>query len=131
LDLIFDWLGVDRQSISMDAIKPHNQKPADIQGVAGMGLLNRIQYSRVWNKLSPLFPSQAKNWAKRLAYKEVDEAQIAADMDGWRRLIGPTVQGRLDKLCRLLNRDFPEWGNLGDRLSPLDAVPDQKHIDFA
>ena len=117
LNRLFDWLQLDRYSINGSDIKPHNQKPENFLGVAGTGLLNRIQYSRAWDGVSHLVPPSLKEWAKKIAYKEVDEAQTAADAAYLRTSLGDRLQHQIDTLSRLLNRDFPEWASYRQRHS--------------
>jgi hypothetical protein len=107
---IFDWLGLQRHSIGEHSSKAHNQKPESIVGVAGAGILNRIQYSSVWDRISPLVPGRFKDWAKALAYKKVDAADSTAELEILRNLIAETQRRQIESLSRLLNRDFPEWG---------------------
>ena len=109
IDRIFDWLGLQAHSIGEDSNKAHNQKPENIVGVAGAGILNRIQYSGVWDRISPLVPGRLKQWAKGLAYKKVDEADSTAELETLRNLVADTQQRQIESLSRLLNRDFPEW----------------------
>ncbi len=109
IDRIFAWLGLQTHSIGEHSSKAHNQKPENIVGVAGAGILNRIQYSGVWDRISPLVPGGIKKWAKSLAYKKVDEADSTAELEMLRNLVADTQQRQIEALSRLLNRDFPEW----------------------
>lgn len=106
---IFAWLGLERCNIEAEGTQAHNQKPEKMMGVAGGGLLNRIEYSATWAKISPLIPSGLKHLAKRLAYKPVDESTADADIAELRRKIGPIQRQQIEQLCRLLDRTFPEW----------------------
>jgi hypothetical protein len=109
LNRIFEWLGLPAHSIGEHSSKAHNQKPENIVGVAGAGILNRIQYSSVWDRISPLVPARLKGWAKGLAYRKVDAADSTAELEILRNLVADTQQRQIDSLSRLLNRDFPEW----------------------
>ena len=109
LERIFEWLDLPGHAIGVESSMAHNQKPGSMVGVAGAGILNRIQYSGVWDRISPLVPRSLKEWAKRVAYKKVDESESAAELDTLRRLVAETQQRQVESLCRLLGRDFPEW----------------------
>jgi hypothetical protein len=113
INRIFAWLGLQRHSIGEHSSQAHNQKPANIVGVAGAGILNHIQYSGVWDRISPLVPSRLKEWAKALAYKKIDAAARTAELETLRSLIADTQQRHIESLSRLLNRDFPEWTKAG------------------
>ena len=113
LNRLFDWLGLPAHSIGEHSSKAHNQKPENIMGVAGAGILNRIQYSGVWDRISPLVPSRLKGWAKALAYKKVDAADSTAELETLRNRIADSQQRQIESLSRLLNRDFPEWNHAG------------------
>jgi len=110
IDRIFAWLGLPGHSIGEHSSKAHNQKPENMVGVAGAGILNRIQYSGMWDRISPLVPNRFKEWARRLAYKKVDEADSTDELETLRSLIADIQQRQIESLSRLLNRDFPEWG---------------------
>lgn len=109
LDRIYLWLGLPPHPIGAAAAKAHNRKPKTIRGVAGAGILNQIQYSGPWHRISPLVPSWMKRWAKQQAYRPVDEAQSQEDIARLRAAIGERQQRQIERLSRLLGRDFPEW----------------------
>jgi Sulfotransferase family len=109
LDAIYDWLEVDRHSIAASEQRADNQKPETIVGVAGTGVLNRIQYSSAWDKLSKLVPQGVKNLAKQAAYREVDESGMEQDTEELRRIVRATQMRQVDALQVLLGRDFPDW----------------------
>lgn len=106
---IFDWLGLNRFDIQKEGKQAHNQKPDRLVGVAWSGLLNRIEYSNQWAKISPLVPATLKNIAKRIAYKPVDESESNSDIAKLRQAILPIQRQQIEKLSKLLNREFTEW----------------------
>ncbi len=109
LDRIFRWLGLPTHPIGHESEKAHNKKPKDMTAVAGAGILNRIQYSSVWNRISPRVPVWMKNWAKKRAYRPVDEQQSQSDIPCLKEAIAEQQQRQIERLSRLLGRDFPEW----------------------
>jgi hypothetical protein len=60
-----------------------------------------------------------KNWAKRQAYRAVAEQEVEKDIPRLREAIADLQRRQIDRLTRLLGRDFPEWraqeGNRADR----------------
>jgi hypothetical protein len=109
LDRIYRWLELPSHLIGEKLGRAHNQKPNEVIAVAGAGILNRIQYSDTWDRFSPLVPAWMKNLAKKQAYRSVSEQEVQKDIPRLRKVIA-ALQGRqVDRLMRLLGRDFPEW----------------------
>ncbi|HEY4342403.1 MAG TPA: sulfotransferase [Steroidobacteraceae bacterium] len=113
LNRIFDWLRLPRQTIGNAAQTAHNQKPEVIQGVAGAGILNRIQYSATWDRIAHLVPVGFKDWARKIAYRKVDDDEVSRDVAKLRAIVLEKQQKQVDTLRRLLGRDFPEWSVQG------------------
>ncbi|HEY1890288.1 MAG TPA: sulfotransferase [Steroidobacteraceae bacterium] len=109
VDRIYRWLGLACHPIGDKSGKAHNQKPKDITAIAGAGLLNRIQYSDAWDRISPHIPAWMKNWAKKQAYRPVAEHEVERDVPHLREAISELQRRQIDHLTRLLGRDFPEW----------------------
>jgi Sulfotransferase domain len=109
VDRIYRWLGLPSQPIGEPSAKAHNQKPNDMTAVAGAGILNRIQYSNTWDWISPHIPAWMKNLAKRQAYRPVAEREVEKDIPRLREAIAELQRRQIDRLTRLLGRDFPEW----------------------
>lgn len=109
LDRIYHWLGLPAHPIDDRSVKAHNQKPREMTGVAGSGILNRIQYSGAWDRISPLVPSWLKTWAKQQAYRPVDERRSQRDIPRLKEMIGERQRHQMERLAQLLGRDFPEW----------------------
>ena len=111
VDRVYRWLGLAPQPIGGErSVKPRNQKPPAMMGVAGAGVLNRIQYSKAWDRISPHFPAWMKNWAKKRAYRQVDEQQSGEDVRRLKETVAELQRSQVEQLSRLLGRDFPEWG---------------------
>lgn len=109
LDRIYDWLDLRSHPIANEAAKVHNQKPKEMMGVAGAGILNRIQYSHAWDRISPYVPGWMKTFAKKQAYRPVDERQSQDEVSRLREAVADLQQRQIERLSRLLGREFPEW----------------------
>lgn len=109
VDRIYRWLDLPSHPVADESARAHNQKPKNTTAVAGAGILNRIQYSNVWDRISPHVPAWMKNWAKKQAYRPVDDQHVLNDIPRLREAIGELQRRQIDSLTRLLGRDFPEW----------------------
>jgi Sulfotransferase domain len=109
LDRIYQWLDLPAHPLGEKGARAHNQRPQGITGAAGAGILYRIRFSNTWHRMARYFPNWMKEWAKRRAYRPVDERQSLNDSARLRAEIGDLQRRQIDKLSHLLNRDFPEW----------------------
>ena len=122
LDGLYAWLGLPSVPFSRVQSTAHNQKPKAMAGVAGLGILNRIQYSSAWDRLSPFVPGSIKDWAKRRAYVPVDEREAERVTPALRQAIGDPLRRQVEELSRLLGRDFPEWTTAHPIVAPRAAL---------
>lgn len=122
LDQLYAWLGLPSHPIGGESLLAHNQKPKDIIGVAGAGLLNRIEHSDAWGRISPYVPSWVKSWAKKRAYKPVDERPPQQDIPLLKDAIGDLQLRQIDRLSSLLGRDFPEWRTANQDLAECETA---------
>jgi hypothetical protein len=106
---VYRWLGLPSHPIGEKSGTAHNQKPKDVTAVAGAGILNRIQFSSTWDRISPHVPGWMKNWAKKQAYRPVAEQEVERDIPRLREAVAELQRQQIDRLTRLLGRDFPEW----------------------
>jgi hypothetical protein len=125
VDRIYRWLGLPSHPIGATSGKAHNQKPNDVTAVAGAGMLNRIQYSNAWNRISPHIPAWMKNWAKRQAYRRVAEQEVEKDLPRLRQVIAELQRRQIDSLTRLLGRDFPEWRTQERSIANARAIAEE------
>jgi hypothetical protein len=125
VDRIYRWLGLPSHSVGEALGKAHNQKPEDMTAVAGAGILNRIQYSNAWDRISPHVPVWMKNWAKRRAYRPVVEQEVLNDIPRLREAIAELQRQQIDNLTRLLGRDFPEWYMQGRSRANVQTVSEE------
>lgn len=121
LDGIFQWLGLQSHSIGAALEQAHNQRPSRIVQVAGSGALNKLAYSKVWSRLSPLVPDEVKRFARSLAYKQIDESKTSREAAELRVRLRDLLRAQVDELCGLLGREFPEWALENER-SPERAT---------
>lgn len=106
---IFTWLGLPPHDITDIANEAHNQKPAAIIGVAGLGLLNRLRHSRTWGYVSELVPKSIKQIGNRLAEQQIDENKIDQEIPILKSKVAHLQQQQTHELELLLGRKFPEW----------------------
>jgi hypothetical protein len=125
IDGIYRWLGLAPHPIGEKTGAAHNQKPKNVIAVAGTGLLNRIEYSNVWDRISPHVPVWMKNWAKKRAYRPVAEQEIYKDIPRLREAVAELQRRQIDRLTRLLGRDFPEWRMQDGSRADAQAVAEE------
>lgn len=109
LNHIYEWLGLPPHSLGDQSAQAHNQRPQGITGASGAGILYRIRFSKTWHRMASYVPTRMKEWAKRRAYRPVDEHQSQKDIARLRAEIGDLQRRQIDTLRQLLGRDFPEW----------------------
>lgn len=109
LDRIYQWLGLPPHLLDDQRAQAHNQRPKGVTGAAGAGILYRIRFSNTWHRMAPHVPAWMKEWAKRCAYRPVDEGRSQQDVARLRAEIGDVQRRQIDRLSHLLDRDFPEW----------------------
>jgi hypothetical protein len=126
LERLYDWLGLPSHPIGGEARKAHNQRPKEIIGVAGAGLLNRIEHSNAWDRISPYGPPWVKNWAKNRAYRPIDERSTQQDLPRLKDAIGDLQRRHIEQLSSLLGRDFPEWHTSIQSLAETEMASQRK-----
>lgn len=109
LDQIYQWLDIPPHPLGEKATQAYNQKPSDVAMAAGAGILYRIRFSSLWDRISPRVPVWLKDWTKKLAYKPLNERQYMDEVARLRVEIGDLQRRQIDRLSMLLGRDFPEW----------------------
>lgn len=109
---IFAWLQLDNCEVHRETSTAHNQKPEEITAVAGKGLLNRIQYSQTWDRVSQFVPSGLKELAKKAAYRKVDQHRVEREIATLKALVATSQLEQIEALSARLGRTFPEWYRL-------------------
>lgn len=124
LDRIYHWLDLPTCHLGNRSAMAHNRKPNEILGVAGSGILNRIQYSSTWDQISPHVPVWVKHWAKKRAYRQVDERRSQGDILRLREAVSELQWRQIDRLSRLLGRPFPEWQGQAAKRAANPPIPE-------
>ncbi len=104
---IFSWLRVDGSFQPEDLHRRWNAAPEELSRVRGLGILNRIRYSRAWDRLAPAMPGRLRRLGIFLAEKPVGRA--SQDETAAQRYLRPILRGRVEEIRSLLGRDFNEW----------------------
>lgn len=107
---IFDWLGVDSAFIPENLNKKWNVMTDDLKQVSGRGIINTFRYTRLWSKLSPMFPGSIKELGKRMSAHDVvrnDSGREKSEIYLRDRLLP-----RVANLEQLVERKFPDWKTL-------------------
>jgi hypothetical protein len=109
LNHIHEWLGLPPHPLGDQSAQAHNQRPQGLTSAAGAGILYRIRFSKTWHRIASFVPAWMKEWAKRRAYRPLDENQTEKEVARLRAEVGDLLVRQIDRLRELLNRDFPEW----------------------
>lgn len=109
LDRIYRWLDLPPNALGAEIARAHNKRPEGVTGAAGAGLLYRIRFSNTWHRMAPHFPTWIKEWAKKRAYRAVDERHSLENVARLRAEIGDLQERQIERLRHLLKREFPEW----------------------
>jgi hypothetical protein len=105
---IFSWLEIDA-SVNLNLNKKSNPGPVNYKSVRGLGLLNKLRYSSMWDKISPAVPGWAKNIGNSLAEKsEKRVLPIETERKIFFELRSEMSQN-IRKLEKITNLDFSEW----------------------
>lgn len=108
---LLSWLGVEGQLPAQVFEERFNVTPEVVRRASGLGLLNKLAYSRVWAAIAPLVPKPVRRFAKGRASRPVKTTRDVTTqvIDELR----PRVRERVADLSELLGRDFPEWETVG------------------
>lgn len=106
------WLRLRQHEPDQRYERRWNTRPLKVRKARGRGYLNRVRYSRLWDRLSPVAPRWIKALGNRLAEESVrpDEEEVRRVLDDLR----PFFLERTEVLTGLLGREFPEWRTLHD-----------------
>jgi len=110
VEKIFRWLGVDSAFSPRGLDKRWNELPENAGRVRGLGLLNRLRYSAVWEKLAPWVPTRLRHMASGMAEQPLSKKTERTDEVV--EYVRPILLERVNELRELLGRDFPEWRTL-------------------
>jgi len=108
LKSIFNWLGVDSDVTIKNAGSARNALPKSFKKVKGSGLLHDFRNSFIWNSIAPFIPKRITSVAAKLT---VEDASKSSDNDAEViSYLRPVFTSKVEKLEKLLNRKFDEWG---------------------
>lgn len=108
---VFKWLGVTADFTPSALAAAHNVTPSSVrQQRRGMGWLQSLRHSGVWEHVGPLVPAKLRQFGvslveKPIARKDVDVSDVIA-------YLRPIQQEQTLKLVELAGREFPEWKTL-------------------
>jgi hypothetical protein len=101
------WLGLP-DSVPADVFaRRWNARPERVVKARGNGLLNRLRFSRMWDRLAPLVPERVRRLGAELAEEAV--VPEATDLTPELEELRPRVLAQVETLMALLGRSFPEW----------------------
>jgi hypothetical protein len=109
LGRLFAWLGVDSSFMPRSAEKRENVTPDTIIQQK-KNLFSTFRKSRLWNAITPFTPRALRCLGRWLAQRRVSKK--AVDVSAVIDFLRPIQLPQSAALCRLLQRDFPEWKTL-------------------
>lgn len=105
---VLQWLGVEGQQDIEIPDKAWNARPDEIVGVRGLGILNRLAYSRAWDRISPLVPKRLKTLAHRAAHGTIEPDEEQANIERLRRDLQSELKRTREEVANLMGRDLSE-----------------------
>jgi len=113
---LFDWLGVDATFVPGNLEQRENVTPQAVEQVRGLGVMQRLRYSGLWDRVGPQIPPAIRRFGRRLAVAPIDRSEVSDDTAiEWLR---PRQREQTAELCELLGRQFPEWSTLDGETIP-------------
>lgn len=104
------WLGLAGDVPATAFARRWNARPDVVLRARGTGLLNRLRYSRWWDRLAPRVPKALRRVGTSLAEVPVEPDRAATSRTLAR--LRPWYRERTAALEALLGRSFPEWVTL-------------------
>lgn len=106
---VFQWLDVSSELTACNAFERHNQTPDRVVRHRE-GLLANVRDSALWDSVGPYVPRAIRRIGLRLAVKEEKpRMQEQREAIAYMR---PMACECVDRLNKLLGREFPEWQSL-------------------
>lgn len=111
---VFAWLNVNMEFTPVDMQSARNATPRQVtQRREGASLLHQFRHSRFWNGIGRYMPARVRKFGVSMIEKKVERSQI--DMTPVRDHLRKLQLPQVEKLVRLVGRDFPEWQTLYGR----------------
>jgi hypothetical protein len=103
---IHDWLELPPTPTPSVGQRAWNARPEEIKGVAGLGLLNRLAYSRPWEILSRCTPPGLKSVARQLAVTTISVDSQKKYQERLRREVHTQLAEQVDEMSAITGRDL-------------------------
>jgi len=107
---IWHWLGLEGVA-EEEFNKRWNVKPEKIIGVRGPEFLNRLRYSKTWDKLAPFVPKGLRNKASAMTEGEVDVSAQEKHKEQLRAEVLPRLREQVKEFQALTGKDFSSYWN--------------------
>jgi hypothetical protein len=108
---IWHWLGLEGEA-EEEFNKRWNAKPEKIIGASGPEFLNRLRYSKTWDKLAPFVPKGLRNRASAMTEVEVNVSAQEKHKDKLRAEVIPRLREQVDEFQALTGKDFGSFWKL-------------------
>ena len=108
---ILYWLGLESEEEKIFN-KRWNAKPEKIVGTSGPQFLNRLRYSKTWEKLAPLAPQKLRKMASAMTEGEIDVSAQEKHKDKLRVEVIPRLREQVDEFQALTGKDFSSYWKL-------------------
>jgi hypothetical protein len=118
LSKLLGWLGVDESFAAACVAQPENETPKTIEQPR-VQLLQRLRYSRLWERLGPSVPRWCRTLGRRMAVQPVERHSV--DVSAVEAYLRPLQQSETEELSDLLGRPFPEWRMLNGTTSAVST----------
>lgn len=108
---VFEWLGVEGDFIPQALSAARNATPEGVrQKRAGMGVLDRLRHSAVWDAVGPVIPPALRRVGVAMVERKIPRREV--DMRDVIEHLRPRQQAQTRELAVLLGRPFDEWKTL-------------------
>lgn len=119
---IFAWLDVDASFVPANLKKRENVTPKVVIQPKN-NLFSILRNTRLWDAIGAFAPKSLRALGRSLAERSIDTNVVSVNQV--MEFLRPLHRAQVEKLSRLLNRDFPEWKTLYAN-ETSDAVLDNK-----
>lgn len=124
LERIHSWLGLTPAPTQPEQERAWNARPEKIDGVAGLGLLNRFAYSKLWSALATRTPSRLKEIARRLAVTTIDQERQRKHVERLRREVRARLDEQITEMSTIVGRDLTALWHIDE---PHESPAPTKH----
>lgn len=113
LRALYEWLCVDSDFVPQSLAAARNVTPEGVrQKRAGMGMLDTLRHSAVWNAIGPYCPPALRRYGMAMVEKKIPRREV--DMTDVIAYLRPLQQAQTRTLEARLGRSFEEWKMLWD-----------------